>query len=60
MAKLFGCIMELHVSAHARKHGKRAYGLVDFRKHHSTINHLVPLQILMKESCCKGKVYVVA
>ena len=30
MAKLFGCIMELHVSARTRKNGKRAYELVDF------------------------------
>ena len=43
MAKLFGCIIESKISAWAEKNGKRAYGQVGFRKHHSTIDHLITL-----------------
>ena len=43
MAKLFGCIMESKISVWAEKSGKRAYGQAGFRKHHSTIDHLVTL-----------------
>ena len=31
------------------------YGQVGFRKHHSTIDHLVTLRVLMEESCLRGK-----
>ena len=41
--KHFGCIMESKISVWAEINGKRAYGQVGFRKHHSTIDHLVTL-----------------
>ena len=53
--KHFGCIMESKISVWAEINGKRAYGQVGFRKHHSTIDHLVTLQLLMEESRLKGK-----
>ena len=44
MAKLYGCIIELtKISAWTKKNGKRAYGQAGFRKHLSTIDHLVTL-----------------
>ena len=43
MAKLFACIMESKIRVKAEKNGKRAYGQVGFRKHHSTIDHRVTL-----------------
>ena len=43
MTKLFGCIMESKISAWAGKNGKRAYSQVGFKKHNSTINHLINL-----------------
>ena len=55
MAKLFGCIMESKISVWAEKNGKRAYGQAGFRKHHSTIDHLVTLRVLMEESRLRGK-----
>ena len=50
MFKIFGCIMESKISAWVEKNGRRAYGQVGFRKHHSTIDHLVTLRVLMEES----------
>ena len=55
MAKLFGCIMESKISAWAEKKGKRTYGQAGFRQHHSTIDHLVTLRVLMEESLLRGK-----
>ena len=34
---------------------ERAYGQVGFRKHHSTIDHLVTIQVLIEESRLRGK-----
>ena len=55
MAKLFGCIMESKISVWVEKKGKSSYGQVGFQKHHSTINHLVTLQVLMEESRLRVK-----
>ena len=38
-----------------QKNGKRAYGQAGFQKHHSTINHLVILRVLMEENLLRGK-----
>ena len=54
MAKLFGCKMELKMSVWTQKNSKRAYGQANFRKHHSTIDHLVTLRALTEESHLRG------
>ena len=38
-----------------KKNGERSYGQVGFQKHHSTIDHLVTLWVLMEESHLRGK-----
>ena len=55
MAKLFGCIMESKISTLVEKNGKRSYGHFGFRKHNSTIDHLVTLRVLMDRSCLIGR-----
>ena len=47
MEKLFGCIMEMKISEWVENNGKRALGQAGFRKHHSTIDHLVTLRVLI-------------
>ncbi|MCO5579120.1 hypothetical protein L7F22_032972 [Adiantum nelumboides] len=41
--------MEMKISKWAEENGKRAHGQAGFRKDHSTIDHLVTLQVLMEE-----------
>ena len=48
MTKLYGCIMVSKISAWAEENGKRAYRQTGFQKHHSTIDHLVTLRVLME------------
>jgi len=55
MAKLFGCTMEKKLSKWAEDNGKRAKRQAGFLQHHSTIDHLVTLCVLMEESRLKGK-----
>ena len=55
MAKLFGCVMEMKLSAWAEINNKRARGQTGFRQAHSTIDHLVTLRVLMEESRLVGK-----
>ncbi|MCO5612488.1 hypothetical protein L7F22_066756 [Adiantum nelumboides] len=47
--------MEMKISKWAEENGKRAHGQANFRKDHSTIDHLVTLRVLMEESRLKGK-----
>ena len=47
--------MESKISEWDEKNGKRAYGQADFRKHHSTIDHLLTRQLLMEGSRLSGK-----
>ena len=55
MEKLFGCIMEMKLNTWVKENNKRTLGQADLRKHRSTIDHLVTLQVLMEESRLKGK-----
>ena len=47
--------MEKKLSEWAENNGKCALGQAGFRKHHSTIDHLVTLRVLMEMSRLKGK-----
>ena len=49
LAKLYGIILERKLSIWLESEGKRAKGQEDFRKQHSTTNHLVTLRIIVEE-----------
>ena len=48
LAKLYGFILEKKLTVWLENHGKRAKGKVGFRRHHSIIDHLVTLRIIVK------------
>ena len=49
LAKLYGPILEKKLSLWLEIQGKRAKGKFGFRRHHSTIDHLVTLRIIAEE-----------
>lgn len=55
LAKLYGLILEKKIRLWIENHGKRAKGQAGFRRHHSTIDHLVTLNIIAKE-CHNSKI----
>jgi hypothetical protein len=55
IAKLYSTIMEQKISTWAESQNKRALGQAGFRPKHSTVDHLVTLRVIMKESRLQGK-----
>ena len=55
IANLYSTIMEQAVSAWAESQNKWALGQADFRPKHSTVDHLVTLRVIMKESRLQWK-----
>lgn len=54
LAKLYGIILEKKMSIWLEKEGMRAKVQACFRRHHSTIDHLITLRIIAEE-CCDHK-----
>ena len=50
MTKLFGSLLENKLNVWAEKHTKRAKGQAGFRAHHSTVDHLITLRVIMEEN----------
>ena len=55
LAKLYGLILEKKLSLWLESEGKTAKGKAIFRRHHSTIDHMVTL-IIITEECHNSKV----
>jgi hypothetical protein len=49
LAKLYGIILEKNISIWIESHKKRAKGDIGFKGHHSTIDHLITLMIIIEE-----------
>ena len=49
LAKLYGIILEKKINIWLESEGKHAKGQADFRRHHSTMDHLITLWIIIKE-----------
>ena len=49
LAKLYGLILEKKLRLWLENHGKRAKGQDGFQRHHSTINPLVTLRVIVEE-----------
>ena len=49
LAKLYGIILEKKISIWLESEGKWAKGQAGFKRHHSTMDHLITLRIIMEE-----------
>jgi hypothetical protein len=49
LSKLYGIILEIKISLWLEIHGKRAKGQVNFRRYHSTVDHLVTFRIIAED-----------
>ena len=50
LAKLYGLILEKEINIWLESEGKKDKGQAGFRRHHSTMDHLVTLRIIVEES----------
>jgi hypothetical protein len=51
LAKLYGIILEKKISLWLYIHDKRAKGQANFRRYHSTMDHIVTFSIIAEEFC---------
>jgi len=55
LAKLYGIILNKKISFWLERHGEISKEKSRFRRHYSTINHVVTLRIIAKE-CCNNNI----
>jgi hypothetical protein len=59
LAKLYGIIFKKKIYIWLESHGKRAKGQAEFRRYHSTMDHLVTFRIIADELCNTKAIFFV-